>query len=124
MAMFTSTVRERDPAEQDLMPNESLIRSSLEDSPSLENISSRVPINNMNRQISNIDSSLQSLTYEMKSLTNQMRSVLEYTSHLSINSDSRSQVNGRARSVDKALSQVVQISSVVRPRSHTPSGRD
>ncbi len=49
LAMFKSTIRERDPAEEELSSNQSLIRSSLEDSPSLENISSRIPVHNMNR---------------------------------------------------------------------------
>lgn len=49
LAMFKSTIRERDPAEEQLSSNQSLIRSSLEDSPSLENISSRIPVHNMNR---------------------------------------------------------------------------
>jgi prefoldin subunit 5 len=45
----------------------------------MEGISTRVPLLNLNRQISKIDSSLQSLSSEMKRITQQMKQVLEYT---------------------------------------------
>ena len=55
--MFPVSIKDRDPTEQ-ARKDHQMIRSQLEDSQSLQQLGSKVPLINMNRQVSDFDVTL------------------------------------------------------------------
>ena len=80
--MFTREILERDPTEK-ASHDQQMIRSSLDNNQSLDQLSSRVPLVHINQQVTQYDTKLQAQTSEIKDLSSQMKIVLEFFSRVS-----------------------------------------
>ena len=113
--MFPTEIKDRDPTGEARRDHQ-MIRSQLEDSQSLQQLGSKVPLIKMNQQVANFDGTLQGLSTEVKALATQMKSVLDFFTRAGSKERQMSQSSGmplvRGRSNDKAQSQIGSISSL------------